>query len=59
MHVRGSGRLQAPDCGAPTGPSDFAPGLIRLFLGNPAMSGRNFFNPRHSRWPPDRENHLQ
>jgi hypothetical protein len=30
--VRGSGRVQAPDCGAPASPSDFAAGLIRLFL---------------------------
>ncbi len=30
MHVRGSRWVQAPDCGAPAGPSDFAAGLIRL-----------------------------
>jgi hypothetical protein len=28
--VRGSARVQAPDCGAPASPSDFAAGLIRL-----------------------------
>jgi len=32
MHVRGSRWVQAPDCGAPAGPSDFAAGLIRLSL---------------------------
>ncbi len=32
MHVRASSRVQALDCAAPAGPSDFAAGLIRLSL---------------------------
>src|SRR6266702_8499012 len=32
MHVHRSRRVQAPDCAAPTGPSNFAAGLIRLSL---------------------------
>src|SRR6266545_8988 len=36
MHVHRSRRVQAPDCAAPTGPSNFGAGLIRLSLPSPA-----------------------
>ena len=32
-NVRGSRQVQAPDCGVPAGPSEFAAELIRLSLG--------------------------
>jgi len=41
MHARGLARVQAPDCGAPAGRSDFAAGLILLsFCLAPIHAGR-------------------